>query len=226
MSLNVKDPEAHRLAQAIAQATGETMTRVHNISINGGRHRPRNSRSHLRMLFLPDPISGLPIPRYFENVLWLRTGRTRIPFPSLSNNRRSPARTPKMRRSSRDTVIFHLLVIRACFCISNPVPYFGTFSLRETGDPAPAPGAANPDYPITIGSGIRLAVAVHSGCTNWPVQPGCTNASLSALFPSKTNADIGGYIGGSLARAKAEYTTSMAGVCAPTHTRRTNDECQ
>ncbi len=28
MSLNIKDPEAHRLAQAIAQATGETMTRV------------------------------------------------------------------------------------------------------------------------------------------------------------------------------------------------------
>ena len=27
-SLNVKDPEAHRLAQAIAQATGETMTRA------------------------------------------------------------------------------------------------------------------------------------------------------------------------------------------------------
>jgi antitoxin VapB len=28
VSLNVKDPEAHRLAQAIAQATGETMTRA------------------------------------------------------------------------------------------------------------------------------------------------------------------------------------------------------
>ena len=28
MSLNVKDPEAHRLAQAIARATGETMTRA------------------------------------------------------------------------------------------------------------------------------------------------------------------------------------------------------
>jgi len=28
MSLNIKDPEAHRLAQAIAQITGETMTRV------------------------------------------------------------------------------------------------------------------------------------------------------------------------------------------------------
>lgn len=28
MSLNVKDPEAHRLAQAIAQATGQSMSRV------------------------------------------------------------------------------------------------------------------------------------------------------------------------------------------------------
>jgi antitoxin VapB len=27
-SLNVKDPEAHRLAEAIAEATGETMTRA------------------------------------------------------------------------------------------------------------------------------------------------------------------------------------------------------
>lgn len=28
MSLNIKDPEAHRLANAIAQATGQSMTRV------------------------------------------------------------------------------------------------------------------------------------------------------------------------------------------------------
>ena len=28
MSLNIKDPEAHRLAQAIARATGDSMTRV------------------------------------------------------------------------------------------------------------------------------------------------------------------------------------------------------
>jgi len=28
MSLNVKDPEAHRLAQAIAKVTGETLTRT------------------------------------------------------------------------------------------------------------------------------------------------------------------------------------------------------
>ena len=28
MTLNVKDPEAHRLAQAISKATGETLTRA------------------------------------------------------------------------------------------------------------------------------------------------------------------------------------------------------
>jgi antitoxin VapB len=28
MSLNIKDPEAHRLAEQIARATGETMTRA------------------------------------------------------------------------------------------------------------------------------------------------------------------------------------------------------
>jgi len=28
VSLNIKDPEAHRLAQAISRATGESMTRV------------------------------------------------------------------------------------------------------------------------------------------------------------------------------------------------------
>ena len=28
MSLNIKDPEAHKLAYAIAQATGQSMTRV------------------------------------------------------------------------------------------------------------------------------------------------------------------------------------------------------
>ena len=28
VSLNIKDPEAHRLAQAISRATGQSMTRV------------------------------------------------------------------------------------------------------------------------------------------------------------------------------------------------------
>jgi antitoxin VapB len=42
MSLNIKDPEAHRLAQKIAEATGETMTRVVISSL-----RERLERLHL-----------------------------------------------------------------------------------------------------------------------------------------------------------------------------------
>ncbi|HTW45022.1 MAG TPA: type II toxin-antitoxin system VapB family antitoxin [Acidobacteriaceae bacterium] len=43
MSLNIKDPEAHRLAQEIAEATGETMTRA-----VVGSLRERLERLHLR----------------------------------------------------------------------------------------------------------------------------------------------------------------------------------
>jgi antitoxin VapB len=42
MSLNIKDPEAHRLAQKIAAATGETMTRAVISSL-----RERLERLHL-----------------------------------------------------------------------------------------------------------------------------------------------------------------------------------
>jgi hypothetical protein len=90
------------------------------------------------MLFLPDGISELPMPRYFENALWLLTGRTRIPLPSLSNSSLSPLRTPSTRRISRGTVICPLLVIVACFCIVSPhSPYFTTNALlsptRDSG---------------------------------------------------------------------------------------------
>ena len=60
------------------------------------------------------------MPRYLENALWLLTGRTRIPLPSLSNSNLSPLRTPSARRTSRGTVICPLLVIVACFCIDPP----------------------------------------------------------------------------------------------------------
>ena len=43
MSLNVKDPEAHRLAQAIARATGETMTRAVTEAL---RERYQRLQSH------------------------------------------------------------------------------------------------------------------------------------------------------------------------------------
>jgi antitoxin VapB len=44
-SLNVKDPEAHRLAQAIAQATGETMTRVVTNALRERYERLQGRRS-------------------------------------------------------------------------------------------------------------------------------------------------------------------------------------
>lgn len=43
MSLNIKDPEAHRLAQALAQETGETMTRAVTEAL---RERLARVRSH------------------------------------------------------------------------------------------------------------------------------------------------------------------------------------
>jgi antitoxin VapB len=43
MSLNVKDPEAHRLAEAIAQETGETLTRAVTEAL-----RERYERLHSR----------------------------------------------------------------------------------------------------------------------------------------------------------------------------------
>src|SRR3984957_7991615 len=91
--------------------------RNHHVCVDSGCHCPLIPRSHFVMLFLPDGISELPVPRYFENTLWLLTGRTRIPLPSLSNSSLSPLRTPSTRRISRGTVICPLLVIVACFCI-------------------------------------------------------------------------------------------------------------
>jgi len=57
---------------------------------------PRNFRSHRAMLPRPDPMPGLPIPRYLENVLWrgstgnftagfLRTFILVVPLPTYQN---------------------------------------------------------------------------------------------------------------------------------------------
>jgi antitoxin VapB len=45
MSLNVKDPEAHRLAQAIAKATGETMTHAVTEALRERYERLRRRRA-------------------------------------------------------------------------------------------------------------------------------------------------------------------------------------
>jgi len=45
MTLNIKDPEAHRLAQAIAKATGETMTRAVTEALRDRYKRLQTRRS-------------------------------------------------------------------------------------------------------------------------------------------------------------------------------------
>jgi antitoxin VapB len=45
LSLNVKDPEAHRLAQAITQETGETMTRAVTEALRERYERLRRRRA-------------------------------------------------------------------------------------------------------------------------------------------------------------------------------------
>jgi hypothetical protein len=90
------------------------------------RHRPRSSRTHRMTSFLPEPIPGFPIPLNFAKGLVVLTGRTRIPFLSLSNSGLSPGPTPSTRRTSRGTVIWPLLVILACLSNASPfeIPYF------------------------------------------------------------------------------------------------------
>ena len=95
------------------------------------------------------------MPRYFEKALWLLTGRTRIPLPSLSNSSLSPLRTPSTRRISRGTVICPLLVIVACFCIVSPhSPYFTTNALlwpaRDSGRSRATECIATADSPSAI----------------------------------------------------------------------------
>jgi len=44
MSLNIKDPEAHELAQRLAEATGETMTRAVTIALKERLSRVRRAK--------------------------------------------------------------------------------------------------------------------------------------------------------------------------------------
>lgn len=101
----------------------------HHIGVHGSGHCPRIPRNHRETLFRPEGISGLPMPRYFENALLLLTGRTRMPLPSLSNSSLSPLRTPSARRTSRGTVICPLLVSVASFRITMPSS-FPCFSIN------------------------------------------------------------------------------------------------
>lgn len=44
MSLNIKDPQTHKLAQALAQETGESMTRAVAVALQERLARVRRSR--------------------------------------------------------------------------------------------------------------------------------------------------------------------------------------
>ena len=44
MSLNIKDPETHELAAALAKATGESMTRAVNLAIRERLERVKRKR--------------------------------------------------------------------------------------------------------------------------------------------------------------------------------------
>jgi antitoxin VapB len=46
MSLNIKDPKTHKLAQTLAQETGESMTRAVAIALQERLARVRRSRKH------------------------------------------------------------------------------------------------------------------------------------------------------------------------------------
>ena len=67
MSLNIKDPEAYRLAQAIAQTTGDTMTRVVTEALRERFERiqsgipKRSLRTSGLLLSAPPPTSSARI---------------------------------------------------------------------------------------------------------------------------------------------------------------------
>jgi hypothetical protein len=88
-----------------------------DVSVERGCHEPRISRMCLSTAFLPAETPRVPMPLYFANGLFARTGRTRNPVRSFSKSNLSPGRTPRARRISCGTVICPLLVIRACFFI-------------------------------------------------------------------------------------------------------------
>lgn len=70
MSLNVKDPEAHRLAQAIARATGESLTRV-VIEALRERHarieRRKGRASVAELLAIADRAAALAPATYLDH---------------------------------------------------------------------------------------------------------------------------------------------------------------
>ncbi len=70
MSLNIKDPEAHRLAQAISQATGESMTSVVKEALREryARMEHRRGRASVEeLLAIADRAAAHVKPHYVDH---------------------------------------------------------------------------------------------------------------------------------------------------------------
>jgi len=87
------------------------------------------------MLVRPLAIPGLPIPRYLENALLVRTGRTRTPFPSLSNSNLSPRPHPQYAAHfTRHSDLTFASDSCPLLHIHPAIPYFLTLSLLRAFD--------------------------------------------------------------------------------------------
>jgi antitoxin VapB len=77
-TLNVKDPEAHRLAQAIAEATGETLTQAVTQALRERHERLENLRGKASVEELL-PIAGRAAAQikgpYLDHAEYLYDGR-------------------------------------------------------------------------------------------------------------------------------------------------------
>jgi antitoxin VapB len=74
MTLNIKDPEAHRLAHAIAQATGQSMTRVVTDALRERYARIEHCRSKAsvaELLAIADRTAALVTRPYADHADFL-----------------------------------------------------------------------------------------------------------------------------------------------------------
>ncbi len=74
VSLNIKDPEAHRLAEEIAAETGETLARAVTVALRERHERPKHRRkkaSVKELLAIADRIAShakQPYPDHAEDL--------------------------------------------------------------------------------------------------------------------------------------------------------------
>src|ERR1035438_5135556 len=186
------------------------------------------------MAFFPDGIPGLPMPRYFSNTPWLRTGRICTPLLSVSKSNRSPSRTPSRRRTSMGTVIWPLLVILACFCMAIPIPYFSIISLtwqNECGTlhaqfptmPAPTPSQK---FPQALKRGHILTTQRHewNSCPSQNLKKWHFSAAYHAA-PGQNKFKLGHYRGwpSGNCRANSRYNARRVAYKGCPHSMRSEE---